>query len=45
MKVSIIDDNNIIVFLNTFNIKNIDFDSKENVEKHFRNGANFSPRS
>lgn len=37
MKVNIIDDNNIIVFLNIFNIKNIDFDSKENIENHFRN--------
>jgi len=37
MKVIIIDDDNIIVFLNKFNIKNIDFDSKENIEKNFRN--------
>lgn len=36
MKVSIIDDNNIIVFLNAFNIKNIDFNNKENIEKNFR---------
>ena len=37
MKVNIIDDNNIIVFLNKFNIKNIDFKNRENIEKHFRN--------
>ena len=37
MKVNIIDDNNIIVFLNKFNIKNIDFKNKENIEKDFRN--------
>lgn len=33
MKVSIIDEDNIIVFLNNFNIKNINFDIKENIEK------------
>lgn len=37
MKVNIIDDNNIIVFLNKFNIKNIDFSNRENIEKNFRN--------
>jgi len=37
MKVKIIDDNNIIVFLNSLNIKNIDFDNRENIEKNFRN--------
>ena len=37
MKVNIIDDNNIIVFLNKFNIRNIDFKNRENIEKHFRN--------
>jgi len=37
MKVNIIDDNNIIVFLNKFNIKDIDFKNRENIEKHFRN--------
>lgn len=36
MKVNIIDDNNIIVFLNTFKTKNIDFNNKEDIEKHFR---------
>lgn len=36
MKVNIIDDDNIIVFLNKFNTKNIDFDNKENIEKNFR---------
>lgn len=36
MKVSIIDEDNIIVFLNNFNIKNINFDIKENIEKNFR---------
>ena len=37
MKVNIIDDNNIIVFLNKFNIKNIDFKNKDCIEKNFRN--------
>ena len=37
MKVNIIDDNNIIVFLNKFYIKNIDFNNRENIEKNFRN--------
>lgn len=37
MKINIIDDNNIIVFLNKFNIKNIDFKNRENIEKNFRN--------
>ena len=36
MKVNIIDDNNIIVFLNKFNIKNIDFKNRENIETNFR---------
>lgn len=36
MKVSIIDDDNIIVFLNTFNTKNIDFENKGNIEKNFK---------
>ena len=37
MKVNIIDDNNIIVFLNKFYIQNIDFSNRENIEKNFRN--------
>jgi len=37
MKVNIIDDNNVIVFLNKFNIKSIDFKNRENIEKNFRN--------
>ena len=36
MKVNIIDDNNIIVFLNKFNIKDIDFKNRENIETNFR---------
>lgn len=36
MKVNIVDDNNIIVFLNKFNIKNIDFKNRENIETNFR---------
>lgn len=37
MKVNIIDDDNIIVFLNKFYIQNIDFNNRENIEKNFRN--------
>ena len=37
MKVNIIDDDNIIVFLNKFNIKDIDFKNRDNIEKNFRN--------
>jgi len=37
MKVNIIDDDNIIVFLNKFNIKNIDFKNRDNIEQNFRN--------
>lgn len=37
MKVNIIDDDNIIVFLNKFYIKNIDFKNRDNIEKNFKN--------
>ena len=36
MKISVIDDNNIIVFLNTVNLKELDFSNKEDLEVNFK---------